>query len=278
LFLSWIGSRLGAWVHESLGSAMNGFETVEMAGQKTCLADVGTGEVVVVLHGWGGRIESMAPVVACLQPAFRVIAVDLPGFGRAPAPAGAWGTGDYSDWLAALLRSRGIERAHLLGHSFGGKVSLCLAAAHPGMVDKLILVDASGLRSAPSPVAKVKRALSRAARAAGRWGPMGRRVRQAVYERVASADYRDAGPLRPTFVKVVNEDVTSLLPRITAPVLLVWGSDDDAVPVGHAQKMERLIPDAGLVVFQGAGHFSYLDQPERFCRVARHFLGAPVLP
>ncbi|MDP9225600.1 MAG: alpha/beta hydrolase, partial [Actinomycetota bacterium] len=244
---------------------MSRFETVEIAGQKTCIADVGSGEVVVVLHGWGGRIESMAPVVACLQSRFRVIALDLPGFGRSPAPAGAWGTGDYARWLTALLHARNVERAHFLGHSFGGKVSLYVAAGHPEMVEKLVLVGASGLRSPPSIAARLKRAVSQAARAGGRLGTAGRRVRQAVYARVASADYRDAGALRPTFVKVVNEDVTDLLPSISAPVLLVWGSEDDAVPLGHAQKMERLIPDAGLVVFERAGHFANLDQPERFC-------------
>ncbi len=80
--------------------------------------------------------------------------------------------------------------------------------------------------------------------------------------------------MRPIMVKVVNEDLANLLPRIKAPTLLVWGSGDDAVPVAHARKMESLIPDAGLVLFEGAGHFAYLDEPDRFCRIAHHFLEA----
>jgi pimeloyl-ACP methyl ester carboxylesterase len=82
--------------------------------------------------------------------------------------------------------------------------------------------------------------------------------------------------MRPILVKVVNEDLAGLLPTITSSTLLVWGSDDDAVPLTHARKMESAIPDAGLVVFEGAGHFAYLDDPQRFCRVIRHFLGAPL--
>jgi pimeloyl-ACP methyl ester carboxylesterase len=242
------------------------------------MVDAGVGETVVVLHGWGGRIESMGPVLACLQARFRVLAVDLPGFGDAPAPTEVWGTADYARWLAGLLRSRSLERAHFLGHSFGGKVALTLAATDAALIDKLILVDASGLRSAPSLGARLKRAASHGGRFAGRLGPPGRAFRDLVYRQVASADYRDAGPLRPTFVKIVNEDVTELLQRIAAPTLLVWGGRDDDVPVQHGLTMERLIPDAGLVVLEGAGHFSYLDQPERFCRVVRHFLGAPVIP
>ncbi|MEA2509131.1 MAG: hypothetical protein QOG21_1213 [Actinomycetota bacterium] len=257
---------------------MTGVETIEAAGQQTRLASAGAGETVVVLHGWGGRIESMTPAMACLQTRFQVVAVDLPGFGDAPAPAGVWGTPDYARWLAALLRDHSIQRAHFLGHSFGGKVALTLAATDRTLVDKLILVDASGLRSAPSRAAVAKRALSRAGRVAGRLGPPGRALQQLVYRQVATADYREAGPLRPTFVRIVNEDVTELLPRISAPTLLIWGGRDEDVPVTHAQTMERLIPDAGLVVLEGAGHFSYLDQPERFCRIVRHFLSTPVVP
>jgi pimeloyl-ACP methyl ester carboxylesterase len=74
-------------------------------------------------------------------------------------------------------------------------------------------------------------------------------------------------------VKVVNEDIAHLLGRVRVPTLLVWGSEDDAVPVAHARRMERLIPDAGLVVFEGAGHFAYLDHADRFCRIAKHFFG-----
>ena len=106
----------------------------------------------------------------------------------------------------------------------------------------------------------------------GRLGVPGRKVRDAIYKRIASEDYRNAGPLRPTFVKVVNEDMSELLPRIAAPTLLVWGSEDDAAPLAHARTMERAIPDAGLIVFEGAGHFCYLEQPDRFCRIVRHFL------
>jgi pimeloyl-ACP methyl ester carboxylesterase len=261
-----------------VGVSLSRFEAIEVRGQRTRLVDTGAGETVVVLHGWGGRIESMGPVIACLERRFRVLAWDLPGFGEAPAPAGVWGSSDYSCWVTEVLRSRSEGQAHFLGHSFGGKVSLNVAAGEPSAVDKLILVDPSGLRSAPSTSAQLKRMLSRAARMAGRWGAPGRRLQELIYARVASADYRNAGPLRATFVKVVNEDVSGLLARIAAPTLLLWGAQDRDVPLAHARTMERLIPDAGLVVLDPAGHFSYLDQPERFCRVVRHFLGAPVTP
>ena len=234
----------------------------------------GAGPPVVVLHGWGGRIESMTPVIECLSSSFRVLALDLPGFGESPLPAGVWGTADYAAFVRDVLAERGVTRAHFVGHSYGAKTSLFLAATVPDLVDKLVLQGSSGLRTPPSFKARLKRGVSKAARATGKIGAPGARVRDAIYERIQSQDYRDAGELRPILVKVVNEDLRSLLPRVQASTLLVWGSNDDAVPLQHARTMEKEIPDAGLVVLEGAGHFAYLDEPDRFCVVVRHFLGA----
>lgn len=251
----------------------SGLRTVEQGGQRARLFEAGEGSPVVVLHGWGGRIESMAPILSCLTPDLRVVALDLPGFGDSPLPAGVWGTPDYAVFVRDVLAARGIERAHFIGHSFGAKTSLYLAATHPGLVDRLVLVGSSGLRTPPSLKARTKRLISKGARGAGALGAPGRMLRDALYRRIASQDYREAGPLRPILVKVVNEDLLTLLPRVKSPTLLVWGSEDDAVPVEHAKTMEARIPDAGLVLFEGAGHFAYLDEPDRFCRIVRNFLG-----
>jgi pimeloyl-ACP methyl ester carboxylesterase len=251
-------------------------DLVEVEGHKARVLEVGRGDPVVVLHGWGGRIESMAPVISCLSDRFAVTAVDLPGFGESPVPQGVWGTADYAEFISDLCSLRGIEKARFVGHSFGAKVSIYLCATHDRLAEKLVLTGSSGLTSAPSMKVRAKRAASRVARVAGRFGAPGERLRAAVYNKIASQDYRDAGPLRPILVKVVNEDITHMLPRIAAPTLLVWGTEDDAVPVANARRMEELIPDAGLVIFEGAGHFAYLDESQRFCRIVRHFFDAPV--
>lgn len=249
---------------------------VEVEGQRVRLLTAGTGPPVVVLHGWGGRIESMAPVLRCLEGSFRLVALDLPGFGQSPAPGSAWGTPDYAAFVHSVARSVGVEKAHFVGHSYGAKTSLWLAATRPEAVSKVIAVGSSGIRTPPSARVRAKRAVSRAARAVGRLGPPGARLRDRLYDAIASEDYREAGELRPILVRVVNEDLGELLPQVRSPTLLVWGSEDEAAPLSHGRRMEQLIPDAGLVVFDGAGHFAYLDDPTRFCVVARHFLGAPV--
>lgn len=245
---------------------------IETGGQRTRIFDAGEGPPVVVLHGWGGRIESMAPVLDCLKAKHRVVALDLPGFGESPVPDGVWGTPDYAAYVRDVLAEVGIERAAFLGHSFGAKTSLYLAATHHDLVGKLVAQGSSGLRTPPSLKARGKRALSKGARLAGRLGPIGKTVRDAVYERIQSSDYRDAGAMRPILVKVVNEDLSNLLPRIKASTLLIWGTEDDAVPVAHGRRMESLIPGSGLVLLEGAGHFAYLDEREKFCRIVDHFL------
>ncbi|MDQ3957991.1 MAG: alpha/beta fold hydrolase [Actinomycetota bacterium] len=246
---------------------------VEVRGQRARLVELGRGEPVVVLHGWGGRIESMAPVLGCLAGTRRALALDLPGFGESPLPDEVWGTPEYADFVCDVLESLGIEAADFVGHSFGAKTSLQIAATRPGVVRKLVLTASSGLRTPPSLGARVRRGMSRAGRVAGRFGPPGRAFRNAVYRRVASQDYREAGALRPILVKVVNEDLRPLLPRVSAPTLLVWGTRDQAVPLSHGRAMEAGIPDAGLVLFEGAGHFAYLEEPDRFCTIVRHFIG-----
>jgi pimeloyl-ACP methyl ester carboxylesterase len=91
--------------------------------------------------------------------------------------------------------------------------------------------------------------------------------------RVASADYLAASEdMRATFRLVIGQDITERLPRIKATTLLVWGDQDDDTPLWMAHRMEELIPDAGLAVFEGAGHYSYADDPARFASVARLFL------
>lgn len=249
---------------------------VAVGGHKARVHMVGRGEPALVLHGWGGRIESMAPVIDCLSDRFAVTAVDLPGFGESPVPSGVWGTADYAEFVSDLCKERGIERSRIVAHSFGAKVSIYACATHPELGAKLVLTGSSGLTSAPSAKVRAKRAISKTARFAGRFGKPGERLRTAVYSRIASKDYQDAGPMRATFVKVVNEDVGHMLPRVAVPTLLIWGTEDDAVPVAHARRMEQEIPDAGLVLFEGAGHFAYLDESARFCRVVRHFFKAPL--
>jgi pimeloyl-ACP methyl ester carboxylesterase len=249
-------------------------ELTEILGLRTRHLIRGEGpRAVLVLHGWGASIEAAYPIVAGLAPVARVHALDLPGFGQSALPPEPWGVPEYQAFVAAYMDAVGLEQATIVGHSNGGRIAIRMAATEPERVAKLVLVDAAGVR--PKRTFRWYRRVAMAKlgkRAARHLGAPGERLREALVGRAASADYAAAGELRPTLVKLVNADLRPYMPRIAAPTLLVWGADDTDTPVAMAQEMERLIPDAGLVVLQGAGHYSYLDQPARFARIVSHFV------
>jgi len=230
---------------------------------------------VLVLHGWGASIEAVGSIVKALEPTCTVHAVDLPGFGHSSLPPVPWGIEEYSDWTRAALSALGLTRVSIVGHSHGGRIAIHLAAHHPELVDKLVLVDSAGIR-APRTLRWYRRvAMAKLAKhVLNRLGSPGRALSGRLVGRSASADYSaTAEALRPTFNRLVSADLTALLPDVRAPTLLIWGEQDEDTPLRDGETMERLIPDAGLVVFEGAGHFAYADQPQRFARVVQHFLG-----
>jgi pimeloyl-ACP methyl ester carboxylesterase len=237
----------------------------------------GQGEDLLVLHGWGASIEAVHPIVTGLAAVARVHALDLPGFGESEPPPEPWGVEQYQAFLAAYMDAAGIARASIVGHSNGGRIAIRMAATEPARVAKLVLVDAAGIR--PKRTFRWYRRVAMAKvgkHAARHLGAPGERMRDMLVSRAASTDYAAAGELRPTLVKLVNADLRPYMPDIAAPTLLVWGKDDAETPVAMAREMERLIPDAGLVVLEGAGHYSYLDQGARFARIVSHFIAPPV--
>lgn len=237
--------------------------------------DRGEGEVFLILHGWGAQIASVMPIINALEDRGRVICLDLPGFGQSEEPPEPYDSLDYVEVLWEFLECLQVRELHVLGHSFGGKLSILMASERPERIKKMVLIDAAGIK----PKRKLSHYLKIYSFKVAKWGyrllHRGKNQAEAMekfYRRHGSEDYRNtSGVMRKTIVKVVNEDFTDRLPHIQAPTLLFWGSLDQDTPLYMAQKMERLIPDAGLVVAEGAGHFSYLDQYNLFVSVIRSF-------
>lgn len=234
-------------------------------GIKIRYASQGHGRPLFLLHGWGTSLDTFDAMAADLGRFFSVTAFDFPGHGGSDLPPATWHVDDFVGLTLDLMAELGIERAALLGHSFGGRVAIKLAVAHPEAVERLVLVDAAGVPPPRTARRVMRRAASRFANAIGRHlGRPGQAIRGMVVRRIASPDYLNAGPLRATFVAIVNEDLRPALPAIKCPTLLVWGESDDDTPLADARIMEKQIPDAHLLVLKNAGHFSYLDQYGRF--------------
>jgi pimeloyl-ACP methyl ester carboxylesterase len=238
-------------------------------------ADAAPGDLpIVILHGWGAHIEAVASILAALDGASDLIALDLPGFGDSDAPEQAWDVDSYARFMIHFLDELAVERAHLVGHSHGGRVAIALAADEAERVGRLLLVDAAGIPPKRGWRYRRRVAVAKLGRLiASVGGPPGRRVQERMRARVASRDYLEASEaMRGTFRALIASDLTDRLPRVRASTLLVWGDRDDDTPLWMGRRMEELIPDAGLVVLEGAGHFSYADSPGKFRAVARRFL------
>ncbi len=244
-------------------------------GIDTRFAIVGNGDPVIALHGWGGSIRSFWPIAEALaERGYQVHLLDLPGFGQSALPPQTWDVADYMRFVIAYMDAHGLDRAHLIGHSFGGRIGLMLAAEHPERVNKMVLTDSAGLRTPPTLRQRVRQLASRTARhtlnALG-MRALRERLQRRYNQRYASEDYLDAGPLRDTFLRVIEQDLSLFATRIQAPTVLIWGERDTDTPLWQGRRLEQLIPDAGLIVFQGAGHFAYLERQRDFVRIADHF-------
>jgi pimeloyl-ACP methyl ester carboxylesterase len=260
-------------LQESTGSPTAAY--VEVDGIRIRYKTAGTGEQVLLLHGWGGSIESMELIFHDCARHYAVVAVDLPGHGGSGLPPKAWSVSDYAEMVLRLMDALGVRRPHVIAHSFGGRVTIKLAVGHPDRVGKIVLVDSAGVRPPRSLKYSVRVACATLGRClAKHCGSAGEHARRLMYRIAASKDYANAGPLRETFVKIVNEDLTPLLPSVRSPTLLVWGEDDQDTPVSSAGVMQALIPDAKLIILKNAGHFSYLDQFGKFRLIVGRFLRA----
>lgn len=251
---------------------------IDIEGCRIAYEKAGDGaQPVIVMHGWGCRASTMRiPAEAALTPGTTVYNLDLPGFGDSPEPEKVWGIGDYADIVEAFCRRLGIERPVLMGHSFGGRIAIILASRMP--VAKLILIDAAGIKPRRSLRYYIKVYSFKFAK---RVLPslVGRSRAEGIIDRwrgkAGSSDYAAASPkMRAIMSRVVNEDLRHLLPSIAAPTLLIWGERDTATPIADARLMEKKIPDAGLVSYPEAGHYSFLDRPAQTQAVIKSFINA----
>ena len=234
----------------------------------------GSGRPLMLLHGWGCDGKIFDSVRAFFVAHFCVYTFDFAGFGRSEEPREVWGVEQYTRSIEAFARENGLRRPILIGHSFGGRVAILYASRND--VEKVMLVDAAGVKPRRSAryywkVYSYKIAKRLLPIAVGK--PRAQRMIERYRAKTGSSDYNNATPMmRAILSKCVNEDLCHVMPQIKAPTLLFWGERDTATPVADARRMESLIPDAGVVIVKGGSHFSFLDNPDLFLRVAESFL------
>ncbi len=229
---------------------------------------------VLLMHGWGCDHTTVSSIANALNQKLRVYNVDLPGHGKSSEPPTPWGVEDFTSLMEKFVETVGIKNPIPVGHSFGGRISILMSSRNP--ISKMVLVDAAGIKPKRNIKYYVKVYSFKTAKKIlplllGR--KYGGKLIQVWRGKAGSADYRNSSPImRAVMSRCVNEDLKSAMPSIKASTLLIWGENDTATPLSDAKTMEKLIPDAGLVSWQGCGHYSFLDNPIAFRSVIRNFL------
>ena len=236
----------------------------------------GEGEPVLILHGWGCSKDTVQSITEHIAKTHRVYALDMPGFGETPPPNEVFGIEQYTQVVEKFCRKLNIENPILIGHSFGGRISILFSSRN--QTSKVMLVDAAGIVPKRTLKYHIK---VRSYKIYKKLLPLfvGKQEAERRIEerrnRSGSADYRAAqGIMRAVFVKIVNEDLKYVMPKIKAPTLMIWGELDTATPLSDARTMEKLIKGSGVAVMKGCGHYSFLDNPRQFFAIVDAFLNS----
>ena len=225
--------------------------------------EYGEGDDIVLLHGWGQNIQMMKPVGDKLKG--HIIILDLPGYGESSEPPYVWTIYDYVECVHEFLNSIGVKNPIMMGHSFGGKISLAYASKYK--VKKLVLFASpfkKGIEKMP-----MKTKILKAAKKI----PLLNKLEGFAKKHIGSTDYKNASEMmRKILVETVNLDIRDDVKKIKCPTFIFWGTNDEAVPVEDAKELESLIPDAGLVIYEGCTHYAYLEMLPQVIKVIKIFL------
>lgn len=221
----------------------------------------GCGKTILLLHGFLSNKEAFNLVINSLKRKYRVVALDLPGFGKSDSVDG-YSVMDYANTLKAFIQGLNLDIYAAIAHSFGGRVILKYLGENLGKVNKLILVDSAGIKPRRSLKYYIKVYTYK----------IKKKLKLNV-DRCGSLDYRSLNEgMKRTFVKVVNEDLSKYLKYIESETLIIFGEKDKETPLYMAKKLNRKIKKSGLVILKDAGHFSYIDKFRDFDLIVKTFL------
>lgn len=246
----------------------------DLARGPGCYLEMGKPDAppLVFLHGFGGDLLTWQYCLVAFASRYRVIALDLPGHGRSTMDVGAGTLGEMVAWVAEALTALGIEAAHLVGHSMGGKIAIALTLAHPERVRSLQLISPAGLGGDYDlalltrfmDCATPETALDVAERLVGSASPA--LIGSLARSLVSSGDH---GPQQTAFATLLGNAATigSSLGAdgvpwdgIACPVQIIWGEEDSILPLPAPF---RLPPRAPFTILPGVGHLPQIESPGR---------------
>jgi pimeloyl-ACP methyl ester carboxylesterase len=223
---------------------------------------------LILLHGWGATRESLRGIGVLFEGTHRVHLIDLPGFGEAPAPPGDWDTNSYTDLVQQYVLDRVGGAVVLIGHSFGGRITVRLAARRLPQIRAAVLMGVPGLPATGWSKKRLRGMWIRGLRRVlNVLRPVtGMRLLEWHSQRYGSRDYLAAGSLRRVLVRTVTENLTEAAQTIECPVLLLWGTDDTETPPWIAERYRELIgARATLRLLPHKDHYLYNGTGAHLC-------------
>lgn len=234
---------------------------------------IGEGRDVILLHGWGYDSSLLMPLAQFLSGFCRVTLIDLPGHGQSDEPAEPMDIYDFGGAVKCVMDALGILRASFIGHSNGGRTILAMSREYADCFEKLVLCGSAGVKPKRTLKYYIKVYWYKIMKNILRLPVFTQKIRERFKKGKGSEDYRRLSDvMRATFSRIVNEDLRYLLKDIKAPTLLIWGDQDDQTPPYMAQIIKDGIPDCGLVMYKGAGHYAFLERLGQTERVLEAFL------
>ena len=218
---------------------------------------------IVLLHGWGQNINTMRPLGDALKDDYRVLIIDLPGFGASETPDTVWTLDDYAYAVNQIIEKEKIKKPIIMGHSFGGKLAIVYASKYD---TKKVVLFASPINHnyKVSFKSKVLKAIKKF--------PMMENIGNYMKQYIGSTDYKNASPMmRDILVKHLSTDVYDRLKLIKAPTLIIWGDMDAAVSPTVAYEIDGAIEDSGVVMLPGT-HYAFLENLGRVVTILKEFV------
>jgi 2-hydroxy-6-oxonona-2,4-dienedioate hydrolase len=252
-------------------------KTAVIFGQNIRYIEAGQGPVVILLHGLGAAKEVWMASFGVLAAHYHVYAVDQIGFGHSDKPLLDYKIATFVDFLYEFMQGQNLSKATLVGNSLGGWVALEFAVQHPTMVEKLVLVDSAGMPWTQTPAVDLNASSVAGMRAIlesifyDKHMVTDQAARQIFADHVRNNDGYTIQRTLAGFASPQFEDTK--LGAVHAPTLIVWGRQDELIPVASGEKMRDGIAGAKLVVFEQCGHVPQIEKPEEFNKAVLEFLG-----
>jgi len=234
-----------------------------------------SGKTILMLHGWANDLTIFQQIASKLAKHYRVLRLDLPGFGGSQIPSKAWKIIDYGRLVKNFCLKVGFRPEILIGHSFGGRIIIKMVSEAFIQPKKIVLFNSAGVKASNFWRSKLLKAAAKGGKIIT-YLPGIRKFRQGLrnkfYQKIGSDDYLQSGAMRSIFINAVNEDLRQDASKIKVPTLLIWGEKDNQTPLRQAHILNRQIKKSRLEVLSSAGHFSFIDEPTKTLKLIEQFL------